>query len=201
MVSHAGSNARPETLQLVGNLVNSVRNGAVSAPVPTPHVAEIVHMQEQLRIMDSMGLRQVAVELEDAEYSRRVLVLLKAENLADMMDSYSRIMATLAGMEMPGYEISSDDAMGTFIDRLSEFMDASSRGTVGTTIVNCPRDGATVMYSKGYFLSTGAAFGMSTPARRTIAAGRYSFGILDKGVARYAKTVWPCPAVLSLDLS
>jgi hypothetical protein len=59
----------------------------------------------------------------------------------------------------------------------------------------------TVLFAKGYFVSTQQGFGMSNPAKRALPHGQYSFGINRGGVPDFDKTVWAVPQVTKVVLS
>ncbi|EKY30391.1 hypothetical protein HMPREF0185_00442 [Brevundimonas diminuta 470-4] len=84
--------------------------------------------------------------------------------------------------------------------RAAEFATLASRGATAQTIVHTPQPGETVIYCKGYFLSTTAGFGTSTPAKSVIPPGQYCFGIMRPDGPRFQDLVWNCPTNLHLDL-
>ena len=99
-----------------------------------------------------------------------------------------------------------DEAVDVFSERFAEFYMQAENPPPGIinllqgTVVNSNRAGDIVLFAKGFFLSTGAAFGTSTPAVRQIPDGRYSFGILETGMPKFESVVWNCPAIVKLNL-
>lgn len=59
----------------------------------------------------------------------------------------------------------------------------------------------TVLFAKGHFLSTRQGFGQSSPAKRVINHGQYTFGIDKNGTPDFDQTVWAVPQVLSVHLN
>jgi hypothetical protein len=145
------------------------------------------------------------VEMEDDgldqhDPSRRKFdVLVKVPDLKQRTQTYDNFLQTLAAS---GFQISMVDrptARKTFFRGLAEFLFARSRsgllGTPPVTEVHTKRKGDTVLYAKGYFLSTGTAFGTSWPAFVALPSGRYSFGIEDWSGQRFEKTVRSIPSI------
>jgi hypothetical protein len=126
-------------------------------------------------------------------------VLVQVPDLHNVNKSYERLLGSLRKSELPLKEVSWESAEETFVDRLSEFLAVES-SDLAHTVVNSNRQGDTVIYAKGYFISTGTAFGISNPAVSYLSAGRYSFGIMDSGNPRFDNIVWTCPTVVRLDL-
>lgn len=84
--------------------------------------------------------------------------------------------------------------------RAAEFATLADRSHTGTTTVHTPSDNETVVFCKGYFLSTVAGFGQSTPAKNRIPAGQYCFGVMRQGAPRIQDLLWDCPTDLHLDM-
>lgn len=185
--------------------------------IQTADIASDVHdFNIQKEVFDARGIPHLAVtmenRIEDTEYrlenlfeSQNVNVLIKVPDLGRPEESYSFFVSDL---ERSGLEIShvdSSEAEDVFLSRLSEFV--SSRANFGqavtppVTIVHSNRRGDTVLYARGYFLSTGTAFGVSTPATGTLAGGRYSFGILNSGSPKFENIVWSISATKKIKLN
>jgi hypothetical protein len=130
-------------------------------------------------------------------------VLVRVPDLHSLEASYSGLLQSLRNSNLQLEGIEDPYAEQIFVDRLSEFLAVQSASSVSPppmTIVNSNRGGDTVIYAKGYFASTGTAFGVSTPATGYLSKARYSFGIMDSGAPRFANIVWSCPATVRLDL-
>jgi hypothetical protein len=84
--------------------------------------------------------------------------------------------------------------------RAAEFATLADRARTGITTVHTPQTGETVVFCKGYFLSTAAGFGQSTPAHKAIPPGQYCFGVMRTDGLRFQDLVWDCPTNLHLDL-
>ena len=169
------------------------------SPDMAVELPEVMHLREQIRRLMEAGMPQRAGEMTDAESGSTFLVLVKIEDLRLLKRSWERVHEILSRSKMRSHEVEPKQAGELFAEGLTEFLVAARTGVAGDTIVNSRRRGDTVLYSKGYFLSTGTAFGTSTPARGHLAAGRYSFGIMENGMTRYDPVLWTCPAVVTLN--
>ncbi len=116
--------------------------------------------------------------------------------------SYDSLLNTIVKSGLPLEKVDPDQAEEIFVDRLAEFMAVQLTAPSGggtQTIVDSNRSGDTVLYAKGYFTSTGTAFGVSTPATAYLAPARYSFGIIDAGTIKFDGIVWSCPTRVRLN--
>jgi len=146
-------------------------------------------------------ITQMAGFLKDeGPMGERLPVLVQIPNSFRVMESYEKLLEDLQSSRMELFKVNAKEAEEIFIHRLSEFLAVSSSPTTPPTVVNSNRGGDTVLYAKGYFLSTGTALGVSTPATGALPSGRYSFGILDNGTYRFENIVWTCPATVRLNL-
>lgn len=112
--------------------------------------------------------------------------------------------ALLTALEMsriPVEPVAPDAFVRAASERASEFVEMNQGGSgAGDTIVNTRHDGETVLFCKGYFVSTVEGFGRSSPAIRAIIPGRYIFGVKRPEGYRFDDTLWTCPTTLDLDI-
>jgi hypothetical protein len=176
-------------------------------------------------IADSLHYRYQAVQLNrksEAQYAAMfnddgprgepLPVLVQVPDLSNFVSSYRRFLDELNNSKLRLEKVSPEEADEIFVDRVSEFVAAGKDGeppvslsgysasTTALTVVNSNRSGDTVLYAKGYFLSTGTAFGISTPATGQLSSGRYSFGIMESAGPKFEGIVWTCPATVRLKL-
>lgn len=131
------------------------------------------------------------------------LPVLVAPDLGNFARSNASLISALQRSQIPLRSIDDDEAEEILVLRLSEHLAARARtvGLTGTdTVVDTNRGGDTVLYCKGYFVSTATAFGTSTPARNKIPAGRYTFGIAEPNGPRFEGVIWTCPTNVRLRL-
>ncbi len=107
----------------------------------------------------------------------------------------------------PRWTVPAREALGMFVSRVAEFLDVrinswASSGPNGNiyspppsvpTTVETNREDDTVVYCKGFFVSTQLAFGVSNPARNNITPGQYSFGIIKNGRPIFEPLLWSVP--------
>jgi hypothetical protein len=146
-----------------------------------------------------------AAEFHDEDDSNHLLEVLVAPVLFG--PGVSRLLAALQRSKVPVRSVSDLEAQNIVADRAAEFIAASAapdgggRGSGSATVVDSNRSGDTIVFCKGYFVSTATGFGVSTPAMRRISKGRYSFGIVEaNGSHRFDNTLWTCPAQVRLNL-
>lgn len=192
-------------------------NQEVEYDYPWFVLPDIVHFRVQRAVLKRYSLPQYAASLNEAEGKESLDVLVQVPDLWIASESYEFLIDSLDASGLPLKEVDQELAQKIFVDRMAEFLavlpSQSSPGPIArdlraqsaevpdeTTIVNTKRNGDTVIYAKGYFLSTGSAFGTSTPAERRLYPGRYSFGIIENGSPRYEPIVWSCPTTVELDL-
>jgi hypothetical protein len=182
-----------------------------TSTIQAADIASDVHdFKLQKEVFEVHGIPHFAVTMENRtgsilEDMQSVSVLIKVPDLGRPMESYSFLVSDLERSGLDISQVESSEANDVFLSRLSEFV--SSRANVAGQVaplvtVHSNRRGDTVLYAKGYFLSTGTAFGISTPATGTLEGGRYSFGILESGSPKFEKIVWQIPenSEIKLDL-
>ena len=139
-------------------------------------------------------------------------VPIKADELDDFDRSYRQALGVLERSGFRLKQLHDVNALeAAFVERLPESTAvavANSYAQINgptvlskkTTTVNSNRANDTILYAKGYFLSTGTAFGVSTPATAYLLPSRYSFGIMEPGGPRFENIVWSCPGTVKLRL-
>jgi hypothetical protein len=168
-------------------------------------LGDIMHFHFQMRLLAGGSFTQYAVRLGyDGPQKEPVPVLVQIPDLHRAKESYEQLLESLDKSNLKFDKVDAQVGRDIFVDRLSEFLTVrsatfSAQAGVKLTIVNSNRHGDTVLYAKGYFVSTGMALGVSTPAQGQL-SGTYSFGIMDSGKARFESTLWSCPAVVKLNL-
>lgn len=181
-----------------------------SAQISTVDVAKDVrdyHAQFDVLRNNNLPIYVVTMEYRSSQERLSIPVLIKVPDLDELFSSsYHEFLWALERSGLKPAAVSYGDAADVFIDRLSEFIftraaDSGISSSPPVTIVETNRSGDTVLYAKGYFLSTGTAFGISTPATATLQSGRYSFGILESGVPRFENAVWSIPALGNIHLN
>lgn len=182
-----------------------------AADVPEPYltaqiartvIADVLHFRFQTQaLLDQV--QYAAVFADEAPGGEPVPLLLQVPDLYEPLESYEAFVEALIRANVELLRLTHERAFSIFVDRLAEFLavqvHAPARRPAPTT-VHSNRNGDTVLYAKGYFLSTGTAFGTSTPAIAQIAPGRYSFGIFDGGTHRFENVLWTCPTTVTLHL-
>ena len=154
---------------------------------------DIFHFREQTLGLAQYGLTpRVVIFNDDDDNGTRLPVLLQIPDLSNVAWSYEQALGAFEQSDLEIEEVEPAAARNIFIDRLAEFIVAASASAGAPTTVNSNRHGDTLLYAKGYFTSTGTAFGVSTPAVAQL-SGRYSFGIVDNGKHRFDSVVWTCP--------
>jgi hypothetical protein len=173
-----------------------------------PHVIDdVVHYRLQVALLQGAHLAPAVAAFKDKDTGETLPVLLRVPSLSRVEATYDFLRGLLANSKIPVANVTPETADKIFVDRLAEFIavgtssGAAVSAVVADTIVESNRAGDIILYAKGYFTSTGTAFGKSKRARRQlIPAGRYSFGIIDGGVAKFDNIVWDCPTTVSLPL-
>jgi hypothetical protein len=153
----------------------------------------------------------VLYDEDDEKRTRGLNVPIQADDLNDARRSYSRAIDVVeqSGIELK--EVDSSEALEAFVERLAEAMAqmfANSYLQMGgppvlgnkATTVCSNRANDTILCAKGYFLSTGTAFGVSTPAYGYLVPSRYCFGIMEPGGPRFENVLWSCPTTVRLRL-
>jgi len=176
---------------------------------------DVIHFHRQLEELTKSGIPQsVAVfyDHDDVQRTQEIEVPIYAPDISNIAISYTEVLNLLnrSGLRVRN-RMDAQQIQGIFIERLSEFMaqmfvsrSAVAGGgmvfTKANTFVDSNRQNDTILYAKGYFASTGVALGVSSPAQGYIMPGRYSFGIMDSGTARYEPVLWSCPTRVRLNL-
>jgi len=194
-----------ETQSLVYDILHYPKGERSSLLEPFASVVpDCQYFHSQTRALRQRSARQYAAFFrDDGVDGERLPVLVRVPDLHSIEASYSGLLKSLSNSDLQLEGIEDNYAEQIFVDRLSEFLAVQSTSSVPptpVTIVNSNRGGDTVIYAKGYFASTGTAFGVSTPTKGYLSKGRYSFGIMDSGTPRFANIVWSCPATVRLDL-
>jgi hypothetical protein len=164
---------------------------------------DVAHYQLQVRQLQRADILPMVATFKEEDSGANVPVLLQVPSLARVKGTYEVLRGLLADSKIPLETVNAQTAHDIFVDRLVEFIavGASTSSSVADTIVRSNRGGDIVLYAKGYFTSTGTAFGTSNPAQRLlIPPGRYSFGIIDGNVRKYHNIVWDCPTTVRLPL-
>ena len=166
---------------------------------------DVSYFHLQTREIRVNSTSQYAAFFHEAEFDGDSFpVLVQVPDLDNFNASYEYLLLSLEKAKFKLEQVAPPQATEIFVDRLAEFLSvevtAGSTPIRANTIVNSNRHGDTVIYAKGYFVSTGTAFGLSTPAQRYLAPGRYSFGIMDSGQPKFQNVVWNCPTTVRLDL-
>ena len=166
---------------------------------PETEFPDVVYFRHQMRALVRQSEPAYVAMFKDADDARTNLpVVVRVPDLHNLQTPYYFLLESLGKSGLKLEKINANDAQEVFIDRLSEFVvaaitQAGSGATLPPTVVNSNRHGDTVLYAKGFFVSTGAGFGVSTPATGYLSRGRYSFGIMDSGMPRFEGIVWDCP--------
>jgi hypothetical protein len=186
--------------------------GTVRALAP-----EFEQFREQLQAFRFLSRPLKIALFRDEDDKSATLPVLIAPNLTNIEDSEDELIDVLKRSGIAIHLAREDVARTTFVDRVSEFLEAQTQAQGSTvrgaqqagkgrtptaaTIVNSNRSGDTVLYCKGYFISTASAFGVSTPASSKLSAGRYSFGIVDStGGQVFEGVLWTCPTTVRLNM-
>jgi len=154
----------------------------------------------------------VMYDEDDTARTHGLDVPIQAEDLANIEASYSRMFNVLERSSVELKRLDDVESLEVaFVDRLAEsvatmyahaYMQINGPMVFGQdeTIVNSNRTNDTILYAKGYFLSTGTAFGISTPAKAYLLPSRYSFGIVESAGPRFENVLWSCPTTVHLRL-
>jgi hypothetical protein len=164
---------------------------------------EIRHFNYQMTRLQGSFRQQAAFFRDDGPKGDFLPLLVMVPDLDRPGESYDRLLFALNQSKIPIEGITSEQATQIFVARLSEFLAsqlAPSTHIPRETIVHSNRSGDTVICAKGYFLSTGTAFGVSSPATGYLPQARYSFGIIDSGMHIFENIVWTCPTTLKINL-
>jgi len=163
---------------------------------------DVIHFRYQAKELKRRSVSQHAAVFHDGPNREEFPILVKVPDLDNVETSYFSLVKTLKESNLRVDAVEPDKAEEIFVNRLTEFMSVESWGAAPPmpTTVNSNRKGDTVIYAKGYFASTGTAFGVSTPASGSLVAGRYLFGIVDSGRQRWEDILWTCPTVVQLNL-
>lgn len=186
-----------------GKDVREIKASPVVERVVSYVADDITHYQLQVRELQRADIPPTVAAFKEEDSGKTVPILLQVPSLAHVKEGYEFLRGLLVDSKIPVETVNAQTAHAIFVDRLTEFIavGASTNSTVADTIVRSNRGGDIVLYAKGYFTSTGTAFGTSNPAqRRLIPPGRYSFGIIDGNVRKYHNIVWDCPATVRLPL-
>jgi hypothetical protein len=145
-------------------------------------------------------MTDIGLDLESpAERSVDVLVKVPGLHSETRGPSYERFLEVLRGGGLRIERVERNIARKTFVKGLAEFLVTRASSGVSSgppvTVVHSNRRGDTVLYAFGFFLSTGTAFGTSTPALVALPSGRYSFGIMQAAGPRYESFVWGIPSL------
>jgi hypothetical protein len=208
MIRPVNSNLRARIAELVFGGSSPTR-----AESNIPGFEQIIRAQaERFRERSIRPHVAILYDEDDLEKVNKLEVPIRADELGDLDRSYRRTMGVL---ERSGIQLKQLHDVGdmetAFVDRLAEstavlFAETYKQINGPTvvsrsdTIVNSNRSNDTILYAKGYFLSTGTAFGLSTPATAYLLPSRYSFGIMEPGGPRFENIVWSCPATVRLNL-
>lgn len=160
---------------------------------------DISHFHAQTTALDANAIPQFIAFFRNGRTEQFLPVLVKVPDLANLRAAYDQLLGALADSNLRLEKVDHQEAEEIFVDRMFEFLLAQSAARDGETIVHSNRSGDTVLCAKGYFTSTGTAFGISTPATGVL-RGTYSFGINDSGRQRFDNTLWSCPATVRLDM-
>jgi len=166
--------------------------------------SDLVHFRDQTKILDDCSIKQyAAIFTYNGSREDSAPVIVQVPDLDRPRESYEGLLDALRKSDVRIDKVDSKVAQDIFIDRASEFLAARSAAlnapAVTLTVVNSNRSGDTVLYAKGYFVSTGMALGISTPAKGSL-SGTYSFGIMDSGNPRFESVLWSCPTTVRLNL-
>jgi hypothetical protein len=171
---------------------------------------DAAHARDQFNIIEQNGWPVLAAqfrtggddtsEIQSLNPSH-VLVPIYIPHLDIAPQSYQKSVDEVLESGLSVVEMSPQEGRKTFRDRMVEFLLArfiaiSSTGGAGATnptVVDTRRAGDVVLCCKGYFTSTQTAFGVSTPAQNYLPPGKYGFGIMDNGVARFDPVLWIVP--------
>jgi hypothetical protein len=164
---------------------------------------DVIHFHYQARELKRRSVSQHAAFFHDGSPNGEELpILVMVPDLDNVETSYYSLVKTLKESNLRVDAVEPNKAEEIFVDRLTEFMSVESWGAAPLmpTTVNSRRGGDTIIYAKGFFTSTGTAFGVSTPASASLVAGRYLFGIVDSGRQRWENILWTCPTTVQLNL-
>ena len=180
-----------------------------------PHadiLPDVEYFLEQQRVFEREKISQVAAKLDvadkgsDSKAPSGEIIVRAPDLVMGVHENYSKLLTALEASDLKLRRVESDEAAWIFRNGLLDFLGKRegqsflssaffAHSTIPpltvNTIVNSNRAGDTIIYSKGFFLSTGTAFGVSTPARRALLPGRYCFGIVDGGAPKYENLLWP----------
>jgi len=170
---------------------------------------DIALFRAQIEELEQRQIPQLVAQYRDEDGG--ILPIPLVADLLDFERSYVKLYEAMVASSIKTDVAAPAQAQEILADRMSEFLAVRSSGGGGdpyaastaagaATTVYSNRVGDTVIYCKGYFVSTAAGFGTSTPASGTLAQGRYSFGIIDAGTQRFEGIVWSCPAQVRLSL-
>ena len=166
--------------------------------------SDIAHYRRQVKELEFRSMPSLAALFKDEEPGGEEFpILLQVPDFENFAESYSTLEYWLKESQVKVVHVTPLEAESIFVDRMAEFLAVSSTAgssTPADTIVRSNRKGDTIVYAKGYFTSTGTAFGISTPANKQLPAGRYSFGIVDSGSHRFENVMWSCPTTVKLNL-
>lgn len=176
--------------------------GPETSPLLRQIAPDLAQFHAQAAELEMAGLQQTVALMRDEDSVDPDLPVLLAPDLTDVERSYDELLATLERSGIGVRTVSPEAAERTLIDRMSEFLAVRSRKSAGGTgtLVNSRRSGDTVLYCKGFYVSTATGFGLSTPATKSIPAGRYTFGIVEPTGDRFEGLVWTCPTTVTLNL-
>lgn|GEM_PF-5952684 len=176
---------------------------------------DIRHFRAQAKRFRERSVRPYVAVMYDEDDSAKVNGLdvpIRVDDLVDLDRSYSQALRVLKRSKIQLKQLHYVEAMeAAFTERLAEAaaqMFAMTYAQVNgprvvskqDTTVDSNRSNDTILYAKGYFLSTGTAFGVSTPATAYLVPSRYSFGIMESGGPRFENIVWSCPTNVRLKL-
>jgi hypothetical protein len=173
------------------------------ARLPASVHPEIVHFGSQLRELQRRAIPQYAALFkDDGSDGNKLPILVKVPDLDNIDLSYKELLQALSKSDVRLEEANSENAEGIFVERMSEFIAVRSTttGPNSDTIVHTNRKDDTVLCAKGFFVSTGTGFGISTPAQGYLTPGRYSFGIMTSTGPKFEDVVWTCPRELKVNL-
>lgn len=170
-----------------------VRRGELYSTGPYSSVSsDIGHYRRQIDELQSNGLPYYVALFKDE--GETLPVLLQLPDFTRIQSSYMELAAVIRGSNLKVAEVSKAEAQKIFVDRVAEFLMVSGSSTPATpTTVHSKKNGDTILYAKGYFTSTGTAFGVSTPASFALKPGRYSFGVMASGKPKFDPILWTCP--------
>ena len=162
------------------------------------------YFEDQQRVLEGQHLQQAAAKFDvvDSNTGKRTSskeVLVRAPLLkGNVQEEYKKLLEALArsGLKLRSVDFGAELSL-IFKKRAIEFINSRPKGLLMSltklpqrdTIVETNREGDTVIFSKGYFVSTGMALGVLS-AQGYMAPGIYSFGILENGAPNYEDVLW-----------